>query len=434
MKAVISNRIYLNVDEELKKKLMAELTYKIPKKYVKGSKMKQYEIIRTYKNISPTIMSIPAGRLDLVPEHYEIVDKRIHTEEYPFPVPLLQPREDQAVVIRDASGNSIINAQPGWGKTFTALLLAHKLGQPTLVVCHTTQLRDQWIEEAKKMFGIDVGIIGGGEMDIDDHILCIGNVQTVTKFSEKLAKHFGTLILDEMHHVSAETFRDIIDNSYARYKIGLSGTLNRTDGKHVLFRDYFGTEIHQPSQNNILDPTIELYNTGVWLEPGGNWATKVNKLLYDEDYQAMIALIAAREIGKGEKVLILADRVEFLENVTELLNGACLCITGKVDDYEERKRLLQEIYDGTKQAIAGSRQIFTEGISVNPLSCLIIATPTANPILLEQAIGRIQRLCEGKFTCKVIDIGLGGPDGRKHRKERVEFYQRKGWDIKEYKV
>lgn len=49
MKAVISNRIYLNVDEELKKKLMAELTYKIPKKYVKGSKMKQYEIIRTYR-------------------------------------------------------------------------------------------------------------------------------------------------------------------------------------------------------------------------------------------------------------------------------------------------------------------------------------------------------------------------------------------------
>ena len=39
---------------------------------------------------------------------------------------------------------------------------------------------------------------------------------------------------------SSPTFSKVIDSNYARYKIGLSGTIERKDGKHVVFRDYFG--------------------------------------------------------------------------------------------------------------------------------------------------------------------------------------------------
>src|SRR6056300_821444 len=38
-----------------------------------------------------------------------------------------------------------------------------------------------------------------------------------------------------MHHVSSPTFAKISDTNNARYLIGLSGTIERKDGKHVVF-------------------------------------------------------------------------------------------------------------------------------------------------------------------------------------------------------
>ena len=52
-----------------------------------------------------------------------------------------------------------------------------------------------------------------------------------------------TIILDEMHHVSNPTFSKVIDTNYCRYKLGLSGTIERMDVKHVVFRDYFGNKV-----------------------------------------------------------------------------------------------------------------------------------------------------------------------------------------------
>ena len=52
-----------------------------------------------------------------------------------------------------------------------------------------------------------------------------------------------------MHHVSSPTFSKIIDTNYARYKIGLSGTIERKDGKHVVFRDYFGHTVFKPPKD-----------------------------------------------------------------------------------------------------------------------------------------------------------------------------------------
>lgn len=428
-KAIISNRIYLDVTPELAKELIAKLTYKIPKKYTGKSKMVTYEVVKTYKVISSTIMSIPQGRTDLIPEGYEVVDKRV-TNEVPFPNPAFELREDQEQVVSTIDKTCIINAKVGWGKTFTALHLARRLGQKTLVITHTTALRDQWIEEIEKLFNMPVGIIGSGKFD-HDHAITVGNVQSVTKFTSELSKEFGTIILDEMHHVTASTFSDIIDSSYAKYRIGLSGTIVRTDGKHVVFKDYFGTELHQPALSGTMTPSVQIFRTGRMLLPGATWVEKVNDLLYDPDYQEFIAAIAIAAILKGHKVLILADRTEFLERVGELIGDECVCITGKVNDFDERKRLLEQILTGEKSAIAGSRQIFTEGISVNALSYLINASPTKNPITLEQSIGRIQRMFPGKLDPVVADIAFTGADGRSQLRARLDFYAREGWKVVE---
>ena len=141
------------------------------------------------------------------------VDKSVDFPEFAFTL-----RESQQKVYDEVQDCAIINAWVSWGKTFTGLAIAGKLGQKTLVVTHTVPLRNQWAKEVEKVFGITPGIIGSGKFEIDAPIV-IGNTQTLYRNIEKIRKEFGTIILDEMHHVSSPTFSKVIDTNYCRYKI-----------------------------------------------------------------------------------------------------------------------------------------------------------------------------------------------------------------------
>lgn len=426
-KAIISNRIYLDTTPELRQELIKTLTYKIKKPPRPGlTHFSQFEIIKNYKLFPKGVMSIPGGRFDLIPKDYEIIDKRI-TEEFPFPLPNFPLRDSQITVFNEVDDMCFINAMVGWGKTFCALHIARKLGQKTLIVCHNTMLRDQWVAEVRNLYGMDCGFIGSGEFDID-HSIVIGNIQTLTKIIPKVAKEFGTIIVDECHHITATTFTEFLDGMYSRYKIGLSGTMVRKDGRHILFKDFFGPKLYQPPEENTMIPTVQIIKTGIALSQGDPWTMKINKLLYDPDYQEFIAKLAQMKMDIGHKVLIIADRVEFLIRVKELIGEQCVCITGGTTN-EERNALKEQVESGEKTAIAGSRQIFSEGISVNPLSCVILAAPISNDSLLEQIIGRIMRMCEGKMQPLVVDLNFAGPSDRVQNKNRLAFYLRKGWDI-----
>lgn len=426
-KAILSNRIYMDTTPDILESLKKTLTYKIKKPPRPGlTHFSQFEIIKNYKLLPKGAIAIPIGRVDLIPDGYEIIDKRI-VEEYPYPDPKVPLRGNQITIYDDIKDNCFINAMVGFGKTFLALHIARKLGQKTLVVCHNTFIRDQWIEEVKKLYGMDCGVIGSGQFDID-HVIVIGNIQTLSKELPNLAKEFGTVIVDECHHVTATTFSTFLDGMYARYKIGLSGTMNRKDGKHILFKDFFGLTLYQPPQENTMVPRVRIVKTGVGLSEGDHWAIKINKLLYDPDYQELIAIIAAKEIAEGHKVLIIADRVEFLQKVGELIGSECVCIIGETT-LDQRNELKRQIEDGEKSCIAGSRQIFSEGISVNILSCVILAAPMANDSLLEQIIGRIMRMHPAKLDPLVIDMNFSAPSDKRQNKMRKDFYLRKGWEI-----
>jgi len=421
-RAVISNRIYMDLPTD-KTKLFDALTYRIVSN--DGSKKyEQIEIIRNYRMVTPSIISIPQGRKDLIPPEYEIVDKRV-IEFADFPAPNFELFPEQLVVYDAADDTCFINALVGWGKTMTALHIAHKWGQKTLVVTHTRALRDQWIEEVEKLYGFKPGEISAGKFNIEPPIT-VGNVQSIVKNLDKIEKAFGTVIMDEAHHTPASTFTSIIDKSHARYRLALSGTMERKDGKHILFSDYFGSKVFKPPQNNTINPTIHLLKTDIGLPPAATWADKVTKLLADTEYQDLIASIALVQARKGHKVLVVADRVEFLQNVNELLGSRSTLIVGSTIN---RKDELDKIANGTCDILCGSRQIFSEGISQNELSCLILAIPIANRPTLEQLIGRIMRLSPDKLSPVVIDIQFKGPSEKVQNNKRISLYLEKGWKI-----
>ena len=410
---------------ELQESIDKELTYTIPS----YNPLDPPQVIKNMGIIRNGLVTLPIGRMDLIPEHYEIVDKRV-TKPIDFPDFKFELRESQQKVYDELEDNSIINAWVSWGKTFTGLAIAGKLGQKTLVVTHTVPLRNQWAKEVKKVFGIDAGIIGSGRFELDAPIV-IGNTQTLYRNVDKIRKEFGTIILDEMHHVSSPTFSKILDTNYCRYKIGLSGTIERKDGKHVVFRDYFGSKLFKPPKENYMTPIIHLVQSDIRFMDGNKtpWANRVTKLANDEEYRHTISMLAAAYAAKGHKVLVVSDRVSFLKACAELTGDKAICVTGDVA-HEDRETLVEEILTGDKNVLYGTQAIFSEGISVDTLSCLILATPVNNEPLLTQLIGRVIRKKEGKTSPVIVDIHLKGNTARKQATNRVGFYMKQGWEMK----
>ena len=425
MKAVISHRIYMECGADLQEKIDRELTYSIPT----HNPLDPPQIIKNMGIIRKGLISLPIGRTDLIPAHYEIVDKRVN-KPVDFPEFKFELRPSQKKVYDEIEDNSIINAWVSWGKTFTGLAIAGKLGQKTLVITHTVPLRNQWAKEVKKVYGFEPGIIGSGRFEIDAPIV-IGNTQTLYRNIEKIRKEFGTIILDEMHHVSSPTFSKLLDTNYCRYKIGLSGTIERKDGKHVVFRDYFGNTLFKPPKENYMTPTVHIVPSEIRFMDGAKipWANRVTKLATDEEYQHTISMLAAAYAARGHKVLVVSDRVSFLKRCAELTGDKAICVTGEVS-HEDRETLVDEILYGDKEVLYGTQAIFSEGISVDTLSCLILGTPVNNEPLLTQLVGRVIRKKEGKIDPVIIDIHLKGNTARKQASNRVGFYMKQGWNMK----
>lgn len=426
MKAVISNRIYLEVTQEYKDFLSKELTYTIPT----YNPTDPPQVIKTMVRIRADLVSIPVGRVDLIPEDYEIVDKRlVKPVDFPdFKFPL---RESQQAVFNELEDNAIINAWVSWGKTFTGLAIAGKLGQKTLIVTHTVPLRNQWAKEVEKVYGFKPSIIGSGSMDLSG-LVVVGNTQTLYRNIPAVQKEFGTIILDEMHHVSSPTFSKIIDSNYARYKIGLSGTIERKDGKHVVFRDYFGNKVFKPPKENFMPPTVHVLNSEVRFMDGASipWANRVTNLTNNDEYRHTVSMLAAAYAARGHKVLVVSDRVHFMKACAELAGENATCITGELS-HEEREERMSLVKQGKKNILFGTQAIFSEGISLNSLSCLILGTPINNEPLLTQLIGRVIRKEENKKDPVIIDIHLKGNTARRQASTRMGHYMKQGYQIKQ---
>ena len=424
MKAVISNRIYLQCTASMKQSIDKELTYLIPS----HNPADPPQVISNMAVIREDLISIPIGRIDLIPKNYFIVDKRT-TVPVEFPEFKYKLRPSQQEVYDVIDDNAIINAWVSWGKTFTGLAIAGKLGQKTLIITHTIPLRNQWAKEVEKVYGIKSGIIGSGMWNTDSPIV-VGNTQTLYRNIPKIRKEFGTIILDEMHHVSSPTFNRVIDACYSRYKIGLSGTIERKDGKHVVFRDYFGSTVLKPPKENYMTPTIHIVPSDVRFMDGSKipWANKVTNLATNDEYKHSVAMLSAAYAARGHKVLVVSDRVGFLKSCAELTGEKAICVTGEVP-HEEREVMIDKILYGKAEVLYGTQAIFSEGISVDNLSCLILGTPINNEPLLTQLVGRVIRKQKGKRDPVIIDIHLKGNTARKQASNRVGFYMKQGWKM-----
>lgn len=422
-KAVLSNRIWVNFDPDLYEKVKEELTYKIPSKVPNDPPV----TIRLYSIIGDKFLTFPIGCQHLIPDNYEIVDNRVQ-KEVPWPDFKFTLRKSQQQIYDLVKDNCLINANVSWGKTFTGIAIAHKLKQKTLVITHTVNLRDQWVDEVKKTLGIKPGIIGSGIFDHKDKPITIANVQTLRKHINTLKNEFGTVILDEVHHCPAKIFSDCVDGLRARYKIGLSATLTRKDYMHVVIPDYFSKTIYRPLKENQMTPEVIMVQSNIPFSSNNMipWANRVNELVDRPEYLDLVTSLANRMADIGHMVLLVSDRTEFLDRCNNRLGDRSVMVTGATKNRDEIHQIL---YNREADILNGAISIYKEGISLNFLSCLILAAPTNNDPLLEQLIGRILRIDDNKLTPIIVDIVLKGATAKKQARNRAAHYIRHGYKI-----
>ncbi|HAX96418.1 MAG TPA: restriction endonuclease subunit R, partial [Prolixibacteraceae bacterium] len=122
----------------------------------------------------------------------------------------------EAVTAAGKKDFGVIVSPPGTGKTVAALKIIADKCQPALIVVHRKQLADQWIERIQTFLNIpknEIGWLGQGRPRSGKKIT-VAMIQSMKKTLEKsdsaTLNAFGTMIIDECHHVPAETFSNTI--------------------------------------------------------------------------------------------------------------------------------------------------------------------------------------------------------------------------------
>jgi superfamily II DNA or RNA helicase len=425
LKASVSNRIYLKAPfgSELETTLRDALTHILPPDNPSDFEPKK---VCGLQRVNESIVSIPGGRTDLIPEGYEIIDRRCNTPAK-FPKFKLQLREDQEVLYNSINDSGIVIANASFGKTFTALALAAKFGLKTLVITHTTVLRTQWVEETEKCFGFTPKEIGGGKLNTEGPLV-VGNIQTIRKYASDIADTFGLVIVDECHAGVSDSFIKVYNTLRPRYALALTATYNRKDGKHVLLEDHFGINKYTTGKANQMVPVIHSYESPVTLSDNMMipWADKVTAVYADSRYRIQCLNIARAYLEQGRTILFVSDRTELLQWLAHETNQAF--VTGEVAE-SDRKIILDALQSGEIQAVFGNFGIFAAGFSRTAIDCLVIGMAINNDTLLEQLVGRAIRIAEGKKQPIIADVALKGTTARKQRNARFRFYTDQGYEI-----
>ena len=355
---------------------------------------------------------------------FEFVDQRraLPPEEYSFLGQLrpFQVEAVEAVALRDFG---TLTAPTGAGKTLMALwLIAHRR-QPALIVVHTRELMEQWLDRVRVFLGIppeEIGLIGGGKKRVGKRVT-VALVQSLYRCARDVSPQIGHLIVDECHRTPARTFSEGVSAFDSKYMLGLSATPWRRDNLTRLIFWYLGDLAHRVDQagllesGDVLSAEVVLRETGFRpsCDPVGEYPQMISELTQDRERNVLIAGDVALEAGQtGGVCLILSDRKAHCEAIRSLLDergvGSEL-LTGDLPR-EDRQRVVERVQAGQVRVLVATGQLIGEGFDCRELTTLFLATPIRFDGRLLQYLGRVLRPAPGKDRAQIydyVDVNVG---------------------------
>ena len=406
-----------------------------------------YKVRKYFKLINETgdTVSLPRGFLQtlvgfLKENHiaYTVRFDTPHFEQTSYQSQIeLTPAQTPIVQIAIESEQGVIVAPSGSGKTIIGLELVARRQLPALILVHRQQLLDQWVERMQTFLGIaktHIGQYSGTKKKLGKQIT-VGLLQSLARKGDlsELKDKFGTIIVDECHHIPAATFREVIAQLNPKYIYGLTATPKRKHNDEKLIYAYIGDIIarletsdftpvsdlpHQPSEVLIRNTNLTIpfkFTTD-------HFQLLARVVCFDTARNQLIA----RDIldnANNQRILVLSERKEHLEILAMYLKGKCETIVISGDDgTRSRKSKLKQIESGHYRVILSTGQFFGEGVDVRGISCLILAFPFSFEGKLIQYMGRLRDIGNQKTIIDYRDSQI--PFLEKQFKQRERYYKK----------
>ena len=434
----VSDMVHITKDtipSELRRFLTKELNFMNSEYLMKRRLGKSTYKIEQYFNLindNDTHISIPRGFLPTLIRFleernmsFEYVDARIKYTDvtfereitlYDYQVPVLESVKEH--------DTGVIVAPPNTGKTIIGLDIVRQKKQKALIIVHRKQLLEQWVERIQSFLEIpkkEIGHISGSKKVVGEHIT-VAMIQSLARMKDvsELRDAFGTIIIDECHHIPAKSFREAIVRFNAYYVYGLTATPRRKHNDEKLIFHYIGDIIHeiQPHEKkpngNLVQTNLTIISTSFTIP----FSIKVDDfhllakvMTFDTHRNKNIADVVKDCVKKGRKVLVLTDRKDHVRILNLYIKGYCETVMMTGDDSSpSRNSKLKQVQGGHFQVLIATGQLFGEGLDIDTLDTLVLAFPFSFEGKLIQYIGRIQR---AQDESHIIDF----------RDEQVQFLE-----------
>ena len=375
------------------------------------------------------LVSLPSGEqrkmvVDEVPTWQKIHWPRLQLKP-------LRPEQQAAVVAWNQSGAGAIVMPTGTGKTEVALAIMAELSVSTLVVAPVRDLMYQWHRRIQNSLGYDAGIIG-------DNVFRVQPVSVTTYDSacihmERLGNQFGLIVFDECHHLPGNMRRDAARMCAAPFRLGLTATLQRSDGRHSDLDDLIGPVAYELKLAEVRGRTLadyEVVRVPIHLtpseqsrydrlsaevrdyvaerrktEPHFSWeqlcdessstpqarhalkSYRAKKAIEDRAAEKLRVLEDIFRLHCGEPCLIFAGSNAMARDVSRRFLIPCLLNhCGK----RERREVLEGFETGVYPAIVAN-QVLDEGVDMPAVKVAVVLGGNASTRQAKQRLGRVLR-------------------------------------------
>ena len=289
-----------------------------------------------------------------------------------------------------------------------------------------------------------------------DKPLIISTWQSLYKMPKEYFEQFDYIIGDEAHLFKAQSLTTILTSCVnAKYRIGLTGTLDGTKTHKLVLEGLFGPVKKVITTRELIDKSqvSDFEIKCLVLKHDDELCLKLKDKTYQEEIQYLISnenrnkFIKNLAVSLGTNSLILYQMVDkhgqilydMIKNTEKIGNRKVFFVHGgtETSDREEIRRIMEIENDAIVVASFGT---FSTGINIRNLHNIIFAMPTKSTIRTLQSIGRGLRQSEGKIKATLYDIS---DDLRykkhmnytlKHFVERTKIYNDEQFPFKIYKI
>jgi superfamily II DNA or RNA helicase/very-short-patch-repair endonuclease len=464
LELILGNQIYIPKDAlppALRNRLIRLAAFQNPEFYkLQAMRLPTYNKPRIIASAEdhPKHIGLPRGCLDEVRQTLSDLNiKAMIRDERNRGLPLkatfqgeLRPEQTVAAHAMLAHETGVLAATTAFGKTVVAAWLIAQRGVNTLVLVHRRQLQHQWIERLSTFLGMPertVGRIGGGCTKATG-LLDVAVIQSMVRSGlvDDLVSNYGHLIVDECHHLSAQSFEQVARQAKAKFVTGLSATVTRKDGQHpIIFMECgpvryrvsvrHGVATHPFAHKVVVRPTDFRP-----LRPGDpdvrvRFHNLYEELIADEDRNRLICQDVIHALREGRSPLVLTERNKHLDSLTKQLTSEVphlIVLRGgmhkkELDAIQER---LAAIPGEEARLLLATGRYVGEGFDDARLDTLFLTLPVSWHGTITQYVGRLHRLFDNKREVRVYDYAdLNVPMLARMFDRRCRRYESIGYTI-----